>query len=306
MNIIKIPDRTSDNFGDPILKLLDIQAAINRSKSSSKKIFDFSTCKFFSPFLLGGVTSMYNNEIHKGNDVQIVYPNSVSVNDYLNTINLPYGFQFNINDVDNFKSSLSHFNYKNYIPIIYFPATNTGNNSKVREQILSTLNSILKEQLKLSGGVLQAVYYLIVELTQNITDHSHCNKGLIFAQFYPAKNYMDICISDYGIGLLQGYINNASFSISTDKEAISLAVKGKSTKDLPESRGFGLSTSRKMLVKGLKGKFLLWSGSALFIQTIENEEIVSLENEFNFQGCLVSLRIPTFNNKDFNFYDYTE
>lgn len=306
MTAIKIPERTSDNFGDPILKLLDIQAAINSSNLDTEKQFDFSECKFFNPFLLGGITSIYNNEIQKGNDTGIIFPTSLSVKDYLDTIHFPNGFPYNPNEIENFKASLSPFHSKSYIPVIFFPATKTGNNSSIREQILSAVNSILKEQLKLSGGVLQALYYMIDELTQNIADHSNCDKGLVFAQFYPSKNYMDICISDNGIGLLQGYINSGKYKVESDKEAVSLAVTGKSTKDLPESRGFGLSTSRKMLVNGLKGKFLLWSGSSMFIQTVENEEILSLEDEFRFQGCLIALRIPTFDNKEFNFYDFTE
>lgn len=306
MTTINIPERTSDNFGDPILKLLRIQAAINSSNTGEEKHFDFTACKFFNPFLLGGITSIYNNEIQKGNEAGVIFPTSLSVKDYLDTIHFPNGFPYNPNEIDSFKASLSPFHSKNYIPVIFFPATKTGNNSNVREQILSAVNSILREQLKLSGGVLQALYYMIDELTQNIADHSNCDKGLIFAQFYPSKNYMDICISDNGTGLLQGYINSGKYTVESDKEAVSLAVTGKSTKDLPESRGFGLSTSRKMLVKGLKGKFLLWSGSSMFIQTVENEEILSLEDEFRFQGCLISLRIPTFNNKEFNFYDFTE
>jgi hypothetical protein len=117
---------------------------------------------------------------------------------------------------------------------------------------------------------------------------------------------MDICIVDNGIGLLQGYINSGKYDVASDEDAINLVVRGKSTKDLPESRGFGLSTSRKMLVEGLKGKFLLFSGSAMFIQTIEKEEIASFETNFKFNGCYVALRIPTFNNKEFDFYKYIE
>lgn len=306
MTTIKIPERTSDSFGDPINKLLDIQAVINELDSGTGKQFDFSDCKFFNPFLLGGLTSIYNNEIQKGNDVNIVLPNSLSIKDYLETIHFPKGFPYNSNEIEKFQESLSPFNTKTYIPIVFFPATKTGNNSDVREAILSAVNSILKLQLNLSGGVLQAIYYMIDELTQNISDHSNCDKGIIFGQFYPSKNYMDICISDNGTGLLQSYIKSGKYDITTDKEAVSSAVTGKSTKDLPESRGFGLSTSRKMLVKGLKGKFLLWSGSAMFIQTVEHEEILYLGDKLRFQGCLIALRIPTFNNKEFNFYDFTE
>ena len=52
------------------------------------------------------------------------------------------------------------------------------------------------------------------------------------------------------------------------------ANRGISTKNLPEAenRGFGIVTSKRMLVNGLGGYFLMLSGSALHIknQTIDN------------------------------------
>lgn len=306
MESIKIPARVSDNFGDPISKFLDILSIINTLGYQTPKQFDFSDCKFFNPFLLAGLASLYQTNLSNRDEIEIIPPSSNSIHEYLSTICFPSGFNYNPHEVEKFQTLLTPYHVKNYIPLIFFPATNTGNNSDVREKILSAVNSILKAQLNLGGGVLQAIYYMIDELTQNITDHSKCNNGIIFAQYYPSKNYMDICIVDNGIGLLQGYINSGKYEVATDEDAVNLAVRGKSTKDLPESRGFGLSTSRKMLVEGLKGKFLLFSGSAMFIQTIEKEEIACFEANFKFKGCYVALRIPTFNNKEFDFYKYIE
>lgn len=306
MESIKIPARVSDNFGDPISKFLDILSIINTLGNQTPTQFDFSDCKFFSPFLLAGLASICQTNLNNGNEINIIPPSSNSIKEYLNTICFPIGITYNPNEIDKFQTLLAPYHTKNYIPLIFFPATNTGNNSNVREKILSAVNSILKAQLKLGGGVLQAIYYLIDELTQNITDHSQCNNGIVFAQFYPSKNYIDICIVDNGIGLLQGYINSGKYDVASDEDAVNLAVRGKSTKDLPESRGFGLSTSRKMLVEGLKGKFLLFSGSAMFIQTVEKQEIASFEGKYKFNGCYVALRIPAFNNKEFDFYKYIE
>lgn len=306
MESIKIPARVSDNFGDPISKLLDILAAVNKAGYQTPKQFDFSECKFFSPFLLAGLSCIYNANLKNNDAISIIPPSTNSINEYLNTICFPSGFAYNPNEIENFQTLFAPYHTKKYIPIIFFPATKTGNNSIVREKILSAVNSIFKTQLNLGGGVLQAIYYMIDELTQNITDHSQCDSGIIFAQFYPSKNYMDICIVDNGIGLLQGYINSGKYTVATHEDAVNLAIKGKSTKDLPESRGFGLSTSRKMLVEGLKGKFLLFSGSAMFVQTVEKEEILSVESDYKLNGCYIALRIPTFNNKEFDFYKYIE
>lgn len=69
---------------------------------------------------------------------------------------------------------------------------------------------------------------------QQISGISFCKeseRGYIFSQAYPTKKYLDICIADNGI----------------------------STKNLPEAenRGFGIKTSKKMLIDGLSGIFVL-------------------------------------------------
>src|SRR5690606_32833445 len=99
--------------------------------------------------------------------------------------------------------------------------------------------------------------YLIDEMTHNINDHSQAEQGFIFARYYPASNYIDVCICDGGIGIYESYSKSPKFHPQSEQEAIEFAINGRSTKDRPEARGFGIPTSRDMLVNGLKGKFYL-------------------------------------------------
>ena len=147
---------------------------------------------------------------------------------------------------------------------------------------------------------------MIDELTQNIVDHSGTEKGMIFAQFFQSKNFMDICIFDTGKGLFQSYIDSDKHKPKNDSEALNFAVYGKSTKDIPESRGFGLSTSRDMLVNGLKGKFFIMSGNSFFIQTAVKEEVVTVPELYSMKGCYIAMRVPILDNQRFNPYDYME
>ena len=52
--------------------------------------------------------------------------------------------------------------------------------------------------------------------------------------------------------------------IESDLEAIQAANRGISTKNLPnaENRGYGIITSKKMLIDGLGGSFIMMSGNA--------------------------------------------
>ena len=67
---------------------------------------------------------------------------------------------------------LENYNLKTFIPLILFPTAANKADSSLRENVLSAINSILKKQLKLTGNVIEAVYYLVDELTNNVSDHS--------------------------------------------------------------------------------------------------------------------------------------
>lgn len=303
---ISVPSRISDNFGEPISLLLSYIALINYS-GCTKINFDFTDCKFMNPFIIGGIVSISRTERQKGKEVKFSFnPANESINSYIRAICFPDGFDYEKHPLDELNSRFAPYHTKNFIPLICFPNAHNDKDSKIREKVISAIDNIFKNQLKLKGSILQAIYYLVSELTQNIADHSNSEKGILFAQFYPSKNYMDVCIADYGKGLLQTYLDSGKYKVESDEEAVNSAVFGKSTKDLPESRGFGISTSRNMLVKGLKGKFLLLSGRSFFIQTTERQELISIPEEYYYNGCYVALRIPILDNEQFNFYNYVE
>lgn len=304
--IIPIPPSFSDNFGQPIDFIIKCVAEINTRKPASIKV-DFSKCKFTTPFIIGGVVSLMETQKEKGVEVEYAFnEDNQNLKSYIDTICFPEGFDYRSYKNEELDEILLPYQEKTYIPLFLFPTSIQESETKLREKILSTVNSIFKKQLNLSGKILQAIYYLVDELSQNIVDHSGSEKGIVFAQYYPTKNYMDICISDYGKGLLQSYVDSGKHNPSSDEEAINFAVFGKSTKDLPESRGFGISSSRKMLVEGLKGKFFIFSGTSFFYQNVEKEELISLPDIVSFSGCFVALRVPILDNDNFNFYKYVD
>ncbi len=144
------------------------------------------------------------------------------------------------------------------------------------------------------------------EAIANIVDHSMEQRGFIFAQNYPSKNFMDVCIADNGLSILGAYNESGFSEITTDELAIQNAVSGKSTKHEAHSRGFGIRTSKKMLVNGLKGKYFLLSGNAFIIHSISQEEIITLPVPLKWKGTILALRIPIINNADFNPSNYYE
>lgn len=303
---LTIPVRTSDNFGEPISKFLGFIELFNKEKFDLLE-FNFSETKFISPFLIGGLTYLSILNEANGDSNSFVYNEySSQTKGYLETIMFPKGFMYSGSIYGEIENVFQDYHNKTYTPIVSFPSTIAQDSNDCRERILSALNQILKNQLNLTGSFGTGIYYLIDELTQNIVDHSGAPKGMIFAQFFQSKNYMDISIFDVGKGLFQSYLDTDKHKPKNNTEALNFAVYGKSTKNIPESRGFGLSTSRDMLVNGLKGKFFIMSGNSFFIQTVDREEVIAVPEIFSIKGCYIALRVRILDNEHFNPYDYME
>jgi hypothetical protein len=297
-----IPRRSTDNFGEPIAKIFEYIALLN-SQAEEEYILciDFSNTVFISPILIGGLVYLADRHEMCGGECEFIFPTQTSsLKSYFETIRFYNGYDFNVDVVENLKGIFLNYDNKTYIPIVKFPTSLDAASNNLREGILTALDKLLVKQLNLSGPYITAISYLLQEPTQNIVDHSDAERGLVFAQFFPSKNYIDIFIADLGKGIFQSYIDSGLHAPKTDEDALEYAVYGKSTKDEFGSRGFGISSSKEMLVKGLNGKFMLVSGNAAFIKTPDREEIFKLNPEVNVQGCFVILRIPILTNESFN------
>ena len=125
---------------------------------------------------------------------------------------------------------------------------------------------------------------MIEETLDNITEHSNSDRGFIFAQSYPTKGYLDLCIADRGVSLLGSYQRIQGNEISTDLEAIEAANRGLSSKNLPdaENRGYGIYTSKRMLTEGLGGQYLLLSGSSFYLKTPRFDSFYSRKHPIKY------------------------
>ena len=298
--IINLKDRISDNFGDPILELFKILEVIN-TNPDSEIVINLSDCEFSYPFILTAISVLNNN-----NERIIINANckNPAFSEYLKYINFFIGMKPDELNTLDFANLLLKYETKTYIPIINFPVARNHTSTLIRDRFLSSINQLIYNQLKLKGEIKNAVSYLIDESVVNIVDHSLADRGFIFAQYYPTKNFMDVCIADGGIGVLNSYINNRFEGISNSPDAIISAVNGQSTKDDGKGRGYGIRTSKEMLVNGLKGKYFLLTGNGFIVKNSLREEIISLPESKSWNGTIISLRIPILNNSEFIASDY--
>lgn len=291
----------SENIGEKFLQGLEVVLRlidqINQSEDE-EDILIFQNNIFVTPIFILPLLVYVS-----GSQKRIRYQ---FTNSYLDTIQFGSG---GIRPEELEFSKLHHLldthSFKTYIPIINFPTDQKY--TRERNEILSTVENLLSNQIRLKPNITAGLKYLIEESVDNIIEHSDSKRGYIFGQSYPAKKYMDICIADNGITLLGSYCKMKENKITDHLSAMKAANFGVSTKNLPgaENRGYGIRTSREMLVNGLSGNYVMLSGNALYLKSKTIERFMVLPDIATWQGTIVAMRIP-YVNASFNYIDFVE
>ena len=285
-------DRLIDGLTPVVRIMSQIEGTVDQAVT-----IDFNDTRFISPvFALSLI--IYLSRCGK----QVSYKN---VPDYLERIEFGNGgIKPDMMRQTEFLAEIEKYTTKTYIPIIDFAA---GRNSDAKEAVSSIIENIIIQQLSIQSNVANGLKYMIDEILDNITEHSESDRGYIFAQAYPNKGFLDVCIADRGVSLLGSYKKLLDNEISSDIEAIKAANRGLSSKNLPdaENRGFGIRTSKQMLIQGLGGQYLMISGSSLYIKTLNLDSFYSMPHGLRWNGTIVALRIP-YHSASFNYINYIE
>ena len=307
MAIIPLPKRFSDNFGDPIQKIFKTLENISTIAVGEEIILDYSSAKFTHPFFSMSLPLIMEQFNRKGRKIELLsdFTNPFT-RDYMSYLNFPAGFDANAYVNEGFREFLNSYSTKRYIPIINFPVGDSTAVTQIRDQFLSAINQLLVGICGVKAHMTTALMYLIDEAVNNVLHHSFDDRGYLLAQYFPTKGYADIVIADIGRTILESYENSEKYQgkIETDREAMEAALAGKSTKSNNVDRGFGISTSKEMLTKGLNGKYFLWSGNVCNIHNSEINNIINLPQTVYWQGAFLCLRIPVVPLPEFDPYKY--
>lgn len=231
--------------------------------------FNFSQLTWLYPMLVLPIAAY---ETTTGSTHQ-QFPDAVT--NYVNVIQYPTG----VDSVD----ELQH--HRSYIPVgVLKRSGGVG-----REKLESAFSQLIIDTIQAVPHSSSAIHYPISELVTNIFDHSQSDRGWIFAQWYPTKGFLDLCIVDRGRGLAATYKEELGMSLR-DEDALRRALRGVSTKKMKE-RGFGLRTSKDVVCKALGGSFVFLSGSAAIVSEGQTDRIARLP-DFSWQGVIVAYRVP--------------
>lgn len=203
-----------------------------------------------------------------------------------------------------FKAIMEGYSDKSYTPIVSFPS---NSDSDYKDIVSTVVEDLIIRQLGIQSNVATGLKYIIEETLDNVTEHSRSDRGFIFAKANPGNGYLDISIADRGITLLGSYKSLSGNEIADDLEAIKAANRGISSKNLAEAenRGYGIYTSKKMIIDGLRGQYMMISGGAFYLKDDQYDNFFFLPEDCRWEGTVVSFRLY-YNSPDFSYIKYIE
>lgn len=290
---INIQDNKLTNGLIPVFHIMEMV----ESSNEEEVVFDCSSVKFSSPVFAISML-LYLRSCSKRYRM-------TNLSAYLKTIMFDDVLTPDAMSKEDFKRILGGYEKKTFIPIVSFPASEQL--AKNKDAILSAVEEILCRQVNIPGNIISGLKYILGEMVDNITEHSDSERGFIFAQAYPGKRFLDICIADEGITLRGSYLK-AGIEIEDDLEAMKAANKCISSKNLPdaENRGYGIKTTKRMLSVGLGGQYMIMSGNAIGLKSQTIDRIIQLPRGIRWNGTVIALRIPYQENNSFKYWDYLE
>lgn len=297
---VKIPNVSEEvRIGYSFNYLIKVIAETEVAKNV---IWDFADVTFLHPFFLAPL-AIYKNT--SGRDIECINM-SLRIQSYLNSICFDRMLHFGQEKREDVEAVMQKYTDKTYLPLCSFAMTDSN-----KDTFGSIIKTVLMKQANIGQGGSSSLSYLISELLDNIYEHSQSPNGYIFSQYLENDGVINLCIGDTGItiagsfekaGLYQGEIDGK------EAEALKLANEGYSTKNRPEAenRGYGISTSKAMLVIGMKGAFFMLSGGAFHRYENGANDYIGLRNIFHWNGTVILMRIPVVIPEDFNYIDYLE
>lgn len=295
-NIILIPSTPTDSSLGNVFSNFFIISSTTERMEGEDVVWDFCNVLSVHPFLFSAL-ALY--KVTSSKMIQCINTRS----DIKNLMTDAHFSKFVEIDSNDAARTLLSYKEKSYLPICKYLAKN--------DDIQQALQSIIQHQSN-AEGMATPLSYVLGEIICNVAQHAGCEEVYFSSFFDEYTQTIDLCIADMGVGIYGSYVRADKYLLAisdNEAEALRLANEGYSTKNLPtaENRGFGISTSRNMVTKGLGGTFSVLSGGALQMSGPNREDVfIQLPNGVEWQGTMVFIQLPRKAREGFQYIDYLE
>lgn len=304
MQRVIIPNVCEDELmGGSFNHLVQVVEQTRQTYRGDTVVWDFREVNFLHPFFLAPL-AIFRQQADRDIRCENI---TLQMQSYLNGIHFDRMLHFENATNETAEHVMDQYADRNHIPLCSFSMTDDN-----KDAFCSIARNIIVRQTRVGTAVTTPISYFLSELIDNIYEHSGSPNGYLFSQYLEREQCINICIADNGITIPGNYQRVGLYQKEIDgnpAEALRLANEGRSTKNRPETenRGYGISTSKRMLVEGLGGSFFMLSGSAF--HRYEHQSLnyyANISSFFHWDGTLILLRIPLNAPEGFNYINYIE
>lgn len=238
-------------FSNALLKLCHKA----RTSDGDTILFNLNKTEFITPFGITLLAGTISECLEQGKKAKYLRPEKPSTKRFLSGIGFNKFFKIS---GDEHKIESPNVQLRRLYQVDYL----------LTEQILDVFSA----SIKMSEGVRGSLKLALNELMTNALDHSDSKKGFyLCAQSYKQAKTIRLCITDFGIGILNALQKAPKFKkLRSDYESIVLATQEGVTSRVQGTAGYGLThinrfidvNEGKMYILSGKGK-VLWDFSGL-------------------------------------------
>ena len=221
---------------------------------------------------------------------------------------------FQLMDINYSSSNYRHPSNGNFLEIIKF---DYNNGADITQDAVKCLKKHFPRTNNDDTDLINLVHQTFWELNDNVMTHSdphgkNLGSGFIYAQNYPQKDILKICVVDTGIGIHSSLTKKPAYSKLTEKEALKISLKKNTTSTSNNLRGVGLFRVDQLLEANL-GKLKIFTGNTQYIRNGGHTSITTYPDVY-WQGTAIFISIKKENPVSFsdilgsatnNFYENT-
>ncbi len=149
------------------------------------------------------------------------------------------------------------------------------NNSNEANLITLKIMKTIRRLMVCEEGVLDTCEWALYEIMDNVIQHSEISKGFVMGGIDKKNKILNICVFDYGVGILNSLSKSALYNPKSEVDAISLAIKEGVTSG--NGQGYGLAGLNKIISQN-GGKLTIISGKGGLVYKGSSSEVLSFSH----------------------------
>ena len=255
--------------------------------AGDNRLFDLCRCRWMQIGEVVALASFFRTVRSRGLCVEGRYLPNSEVGTYLTRMDF-----FKVQDIvreEHFQRHDSDMRFLSLTPIEWDANAN---------EIPSKLRNIVLAKTEVDESLVGALDYAFGEIVDNVLTHSRAHvEGLVGAQYYPAKSFVEFCVADGGVGVAQTLRGNPAYSTLCDSELLVKSLDygvGENTWDFRDDAqgygcGFGLTFAARLVEATQGDLWMVSNGAGIRL----SKDGLTVYDGYNVIGTVICMRIPS-------------